>query len=74
MMTDHSKRSLEEVMRAWQQFLDARLFGQLLEIQTRYIQNAYAAYVSQALRASELYLGVARRAAEPIEQVKRKSR
>jgi hypothetical protein len=73
-MTDYSKQSLEEVVRAWQQFLDARLFGRLLEIQTRYIQNAYEAYASQASRVGELYLGVARRTAEPIEQVTRQSR
>jgi hypothetical protein len=73
-MTDYSKRSLEEVVRAWQQLLDARLFGRLVEIQTRYIQNAYEAYASQASRVGELYLGLARRAGDPIEQGKRRSR
>lgn len=72
-MTDYSKQSLEEVVRAWQQFLDARLFGRLLEIQSRYIQNAYEAYTSQASRVGELYLGLARRAADPIEEVTRQS-
>jgi DNA phosphorothioation-dependent restriction protein DptG len=73
-MTDYSKQSLEEVVRAWQQFLDARLFGRLLEIQNRYIQNAYEAYASEASRVGELYLGLARRVAEPIEKVTRRSR
>ena len=73
-MTDYSKQSLEEVVRAWQQFLDARLFGRLVEIQTRYVQNAYEAYASQASRVGELYLGLARKVAEPIEQVTRRSR
>jgi hypothetical protein len=72
-MADYSKQSLAEVVRGWQLFLDARLFGRLLEIQTRYIENAYQAYASQASRASELYLGLARRAAEPIEQATRRS-
>lgn len=72
-MADYSKQSLEQVVRAWQQFLDARLFGRLLEIQTRYIETAYEAYASQASRANELYLGLARQAAEPIEGVTRQS-
>ena len=72
-MADYSNQSLEQVVRAWQQFLDARLFGRLLEIQTRYIENAYEAYAAQASRASELYLGMARRAAEPIEQFRSSS-
>jgi hypothetical protein len=73
-MTDYSKRSLEEVVRAWQRLLDARMFGRLVEIQTRYIQNAYEAYTSEASRVGELYLGSARRAAESMKQVTRRSR
>jgi hypothetical protein len=73
-MTDYSKRSLDEVVRAWQRLLDARPFGRLVEIQTRYMQSAYEAYASEASRVSELYLGLARRAADPIENISRRSR
>ena len=73
-MTDYSKQSLEEVVRAWQRLLDARMFGRLVEIQTRYIQNAYEAYASEASRVGEMYLGSARRAAESMKQVTRRSR
>jgi len=73
-MTDYSKRSLEEVVRAWQRLLDARMFGRLDEIQTRYIQNAYEAYASEASRVGELYLGSARRAAESMKRVTPRSR
>ena len=73
-MTDYSKRSLEEAVRAWQRLLDARMFGRLVEIQTRYIQNAYEAYASEASRVGEMYLGSARRAAESMKQVTRRSR
>ena len=73
-MTDYSKRSLEDVMRAWQRLLDARPFGQLIEIQTRCVQSAYEAYASEASRFGEIYLGLARRVARPIEQVTRRSK
>jgi hypothetical protein len=73
-MTDYSKRSLDEVVQAWQRLLDARPFGRLVEIQTRYMQSAYEAYASEASRVSELYLGLARRAADPIEKISRRSR
>jgi hypothetical protein len=72
-MTDYSKRSLDEVVRAWQRLLDARPFGRLVEIQTRYMQTAYEAYASEASRVSELYLGLARRAADPIKKISRRS-
>ena len=72
-MTDYSKRSLDEVVRAWQRLLDARPFGRLVEIQTRYMQTAYEAYASEASRVSELYLGLARRAAVPIKKISRRS-
>ena len=73
-MTDYSKQSLQEVVRAWQRLLDARMFGRLVEIQTRYIQNAYEAYTSEASRVGELYLGSARRVADSMKQVTRRSR
>ena len=73
-MTDYSKRSLEEVVRAWQRLLDTRPFGRLVEIQSRYIENAYQAYASEASRVGELYLGLARRVADPIEKVTRRRR
>jgi hypothetical protein len=71
-MTDYSKRSLEEVVRAWQRLLDARPFGRLVEIQTRYIQNAYEAYASETSRVGELYFGLARRAVDSSENVTRR--
>jgi hypothetical protein len=61
------------VVRAWQRLLDARPFGRLVEIQTRYVQNAFDAYVSEASRVGELYLGLARRAADPLNRVTRRS-
>ena len=73
-MTDYSKKSLEEVVRAWQRLLDARMFGRLVEIQTRYLQNAYEAYASEASRVGELYLGSTRRVADSMKQVTRRSR
>ena len=73
-MTDYSKRSLEDMVRAWQRLLDARPFGQLIEIQTRYVQSAYEAYASEVSRFGEIYLGLARRVARPIEQVTRRSK
>jgi len=73
-VTDYSKRSLEDVVRAWQRLLDARPLGQLIEIQTRYVQNAYEAYASEMSRFGEIYLGLARRVAKPIEQVTRRSK
>jgi hypothetical protein len=71
-MTDYSKQSLEEVVRAWQRLLDARMFGRLVEIQTRSVQNAYEAYASEASRLGELYLGSARRVAESMKQTPRR--
>jgi hypothetical protein len=72
-MNDYSKRSLDDVVGAWQRLLDARPFGRLVQIQTRYLQNAYEAYASEVSRVGELYLGLARRVAEPIEKVTRRA-
>src|SRR5215470_3726466 len=39
-MNEYSKRSFEDVFRAWQHFLEARRLRQLVEIQTRHAQSA----------------------------------
>jgi hypothetical protein len=73
-MNEYSKRSLEDVFRAWQHFLEARPLRQLIEIQTRHAQSAYEAYVADISRMGELYLGLARRASKPARQVPRRSK
>jgi hypothetical protein len=72
-MNEFSIRSLENVFRAWQQFLDARPLRQVVEHQTRCAQNAYEAYVTEFSRLGDLYLSLTRRASEPLRQVSRRS-
>ena len=58
-MNAYSVRSLEQVLHAWQQFLDAGPLRQVFEIQARYAQNAqnaYEAYVGEVSRLGEMYL------------------
>jgi len=72
-MTDYSKRSLEDVFRAWEQLLGARSFGEVVDIQTRYAQKAYDAYMSQMSKIGELSLNFSRQAAKQGEQAVRRS-
>ena len=72
-MNEFSIRSLENVFRTWQQFLDARPFRQVVEHQTRCAQNAYEAYITEFSRLGDLYLSLTRRASEPLRQVSRRS-
>ena len=71
-MNEYSMRSLENVFRAWQQFLDARPLRQAVELQTRYAQNAYEAYVGEMTRLGELYLNLTRRVSRPLGQMPRR--
>ena len=72
-MNEYSLRSLENVFHAWQQFLDARPLRQVVELQTRYAQNAYEAYVAEISRLGNLYLSLTRRVSKPLGQVSRRS-
>jgi hypothetical protein len=72
-MNEYSIRSLENVFRTWQQFVDARPFGQVVEMQTRYAQNAYEAYVAEISRLGNLYLSLTRRVSKPLGPVSRRS-
>jgi hypothetical protein len=72
-MNEYSIRSLENVFRTWQQFLDAGPLRQVVEHQTRFAQNAYEAYVTEFSRFGDLYISLTRRASEPLRQVSRRS-
>jgi hypothetical protein len=71
-MTDFSKKRMEDVLQAWQQLLRARHFGDVVEVQTRYAQRAYDAYMSEMSKLGEMYLGTARSASKPVEDTSRR--
>jgi hypothetical protein len=71
-MTDFSKRRFEDVLHAWEQLLRARSFGEVVDVQTRYAQGAYNAYMSEMSKVGEMYLGTARNVSKPIEQTSRR--
>ena len=74
-MNAYSVRSLEQVFHAWEQFLDAGPLRQVVELQTRYAenaQNAYEAYVDEISRLGEMYLNVTRRVSKPLAQLPRR--
>jgi hypothetical protein len=71
-MTDFSKRRWEDVLQAWEQLLRARHFGDVVEVQTRYAQRAFDAYMSEMSKLGEMYLGTARNASKPVEETSRR--
>ena len=76
-MDTYSVRSMEQVLHAWQEFLDAGPLRQVFELQTRYAQNAqnaYEAYVDEISRLGEMYLDVTRRVSKPLAQMPRRAK
>jgi hypothetical protein len=73
-MSEYSKRSFEDVFRAWQHFVEARPLRQLMAVQTRHAQSAYEAYVAELSRLGELYLSLTRRSSTALKQVSRRPR
>ena len=71
-MTDYSKRTFEDVFRAWEQLLAAKSVGQAFEIQSQYAAKAYNTYMSEMSKFGEMYLNIAREASKPAEQAIRK--
>lgn len=71
-MTDFSKKSLEDVFRAWEQLLGARSFDEVVDIQTRYARKAYDTYVSQLSKFGELSLALTRSVSKPLEEASKR--
>ena len=71
-MNDFSKRRFEDVLQSWEQLLRARSFPAVVEVQTRYAQKAYDAYMSEFSKLGEMYLGTARDASKATEETSRR--
>jgi hypothetical protein len=51
-VTSYSTKSLEDVLRAWEQLLSAPSFPHAIDIQTRYAQKAFDAYIHPSIYPS----------------------
>ena len=67
-MTEYSKKTLEDVFRAWEQLVRARSYSDVVDIQTRYAQRAYEAHAEEMSKLTDLYLNLTRDASKPGEQ------
>jgi len=67
-MTDYSKRTFEDIFRAWEELLGAKSVGQAFEIQSQYAKKAYDTYISEMSKLGEMYVAIARNASKPVEQ------
>jgi hypothetical protein len=67
-MTDYSKRTFDDVFRAWEQLLRAKSVEQMLEIQSQYAKTAYDTHISEMSKLGEMYVAMARNAYKPAEQ------
>ena len=72
-VTAYSKKSFEDGTRAFEQLIGAKSFEQALEIQSQYAKTAFEAYVAQASKIGEMYVGLARNAYQPVEQAAAKT-
>ena len=67
-MTDYSKRTFEDVFRAWEELLGARSMDRAFEIQSQYAKKAYDNYIAEVSKLGEMYVSLARNAYKPVEQ------
>lgn len=67
-MTDYSKRTFEDVFRAWEQLLGARSMDRAFEIQSQYAKKAYDNYIAEVSKLGEMYVSLALNTYKPVEQ------
>jgi hypothetical protein len=71
-VTNYSTKSLEDVLRAWEQLINARSFPHAIDIQTRYAQKTFDAFISEFSKLTDLYLDLTRDASTPVERAARR--
>jgi phasin family protein len=67
-MTDYSKRTFDDVYRAWEQLLTAKSVKQMIEVQSQYAKKAYDTHMSEVSKLREMYVAIARDVSKPAEQ------
>ena len=67
-VTDYSKRAFDDATRAFEQLIGSKSLEQALEVQSQYAKKAYDAWVAEASKLSEMYVGLARDAYKPVEK------
>jgi phasin family protein len=67
-MTNYSKRTFDDVFRAWEQLLTVKSVEQMIEIQSQYAKKAYDTHMSEMSKLGEMYVAIARNTSEPVEQ------
>jgi hypothetical protein len=70
-ITNHSKRTLEDIVSAWEELLQAKSFSDVVDIQTTYARKAYDTYMSGFAKFGQIYLSTAQTATKPVEQATR---
>jgi len=66
-MTDYSKKSIDDGIRAWEQLLGVKSFERAFEIQSQYAKTAYDNHMAELSKLSEMCVS-ARNAYKPAEQ------
>ena len=67
-MNDFSKRRFDDVLQSWEQLLRARSFPAVVEVQTRYAEKAYDAYMSDFPNSERC---ISARPAKPLRRPKK---
>lgn len=73
-MTDYSKRSFEDGTQTFEKLLGAKSIEQAVEIQSSYAKRAFDEYMQQMSKFGNLYSGIAKEAARPLERAMKTGR
>ena len=65
-IADYSSRAFEDAIRAFEQLVGAKSLEHVIEIQSRYANQAYDSWAAEASKVSEMYTVLARDAFKPV--------
>lgn len=68
-VSDFTKKAFEDGTKTFEKLIGARSLEQVVDIQTTYAKKSYEEYVAQMSKLGEMYVGLAKDAYRPFEQV-----
>jgi hypothetical protein len=70
-MTEYSKATFDDVIRAWEQLIGVKSIEQAIQIQSAYAKRAYENHMAEMSKLGQMWVGMFTAASKPVRDAQR---
>ena len=69
-MTEYSKSTFDDVIRAWEKLIGVKSVDEAMQIQFAYAKHAYEKHIAEMSKLGQMWVGMVTDASKPVESFK----